>query len=161
MQLTVILDTAKDASPGHRGHGNHVGRDHVMLADLRARSARVCRCKCTGMSVQSARVAPLRKYSSFLSGTFSVQWCTPCTCTDIPAQPVRVNLPTWFLPTWFPFSRGQEPEGRAREGDLPVRQRVPRLVPARRLNRRLPDGVGTNGVFTEGPHFPTFCNVFV
>ena len=24
-------------------------------------------------------------------------------------------------------------------------------------NHRLPDGVGTNGVFTEGQHFPTFC----
>ena len=23
---------------------------------------------------------------------------------------------------------------------------------------RLPDGVGTNGVFTEGPYFLTFCN---
>ena len=25
--------------------------------------------------------------------------------------------------------------------------------------RRLPDVVGTNGVFTEGPHFTTFCNI--
>ena len=24
-------------------------------------------------------------------------------CNNIPVQPVRVNLPTWFLPTWFPW----------------------------------------------------------
>ena len=25
----------------------------------------------------------------------------------MPVQPLRVNLPAWFLPTWFPFSRIQ------------------------------------------------------
>ena len=32
------------------------------------------------------------------------------TCIHIPVPPVRGNLPTWFLPTWFPFSR-QHPDG--------------------------------------------------
>ena len=31
--------------------------------------------------------------------------CNPCTRTNIPVQPVCVNLTTWFLPTWFPFYR--------------------------------------------------------
>ena len=31
------------------------------------------------------------------------EWRNPCTYADIPVQPVRVNLPTWFLPTFCNF----------------------------------------------------------
>ena len=63
----------------------------TMLADLRALAARVCWCKCMGYTAK-IMVAVLLVVLS--------QWCNPCTCTNIPVQPVRVNLPIWFLPTF-------------------------------------------------------------
>ena len=57
----------------------------TMLADFRARAARVCRCKCMGCT------------------TRKIQPCFLVALSYIrlhrqPVQPVRVNLPIWFLP---------------------------------------------------------------
>ena len=66
-----------------------VGVMFVGRLGVRAPAARVCWYKCTGCT---AKNVPLRKYMYILSGATTV-------------QPVRVNLPTWLLPTRLPFSR--------------------------------------------------------
>ena len=69
----------------------------TMFADLCARAARVCWRKCTGCTTKNI----LRCFLVTLS-----LWCILCTCANIPVQPVRVDLRTWFLPTWFPWPWG-------------------------------------------------------
>ena len=58
-----------------------------LLADLPARAARVCRCKCTGCTTRKVQLRNMTESN-------------PCTCADIPVQPMLVILPTWFLLTF-------------------------------------------------------------
>ena len=51
------------------------------------------------------RKQPLNNQRALRNTTVFSWRCNPCSCPDIPVRPVRVNLPTWFLPTWFLFSR--------------------------------------------------------
>ena len=63
-------------------------------------------------------VNPRTNYGQFSSGPWDPCWvgrnhvgrfmrtgCTDMFVVNCARKSVRVNLPTWFLPTWFPFFR--------------------------------------------------------
>ena len=79
-------------------HADYIGRTEAILAaatlaDLRARAARVRWREFTGCTTKKMQPFFLVVLSS---------GCNPHTCTNTPMPPVRVDLPTWLLPRWFP-----------------------------------------------------------